>query len=134
MLWGPPPNATTRSGSSIRSSQGLTAATETAGVRRLVSATPSSRWVGRSVAASNNTYAALIRGSPRAGLSGATVASLTPTDDALWAGIRSRSPCWTGTCERGTSAAGSTSPRRPASTASTAASGGRQAAMSAAST
>ena len=78
MPCGPPPNATTRSGSSRRSSQGLTAATETAGVRRLVSATPSSRWVGRSVAASNNTYAALIRGSPRAGLPGATVGELDP--------------------------------------------------------
>ena len=69
------------------------AATETAGVLRLVSATPSSRCVTRSVAASNITYTALIRGSPRAGLSGATVASLTPTDAALCAGIRSRSPC-----------------------------------------
>ena len=118
----------------MRLSQWRTAATETAGVRRLVSATPSSRWVGRSVAASNSTYAALIRGSPRAGLPGATVASLTPTADALWAGISSRSPCPTGTSERGTSVAGSVSPRRAVSTASTAAAGGSRAAMVAAST
>lgn len=54
------------------------AATETAGVRRAVSATPSRRATGVRVALSCSRYVALIRRSPRAGLPGATVAAFTP--------------------------------------------------------
>ncbi len=67
----PTPPASARS----RSRQ---AATETAGVRRVVSATPSSRATGVRVALSCSRYVALIRRSPRAALPGATVAIFTP--------------------------------------------------------
>lgn len=79
--WGPAPKTTRHSPpppSASARSRSRQAATETAGVRRVVSATPSSRATGVRVALSCSRYVALIRRSPRAALPGATVAIFTP--------------------------------------------------------
>ena len=109
---GPRPNTSRRRASGA--ARWRTASADTAAVRRLVSAIPSTSAAGASVSASKTTHRPCTRGSPP------TLTTFTTTRPPAADGITSTSPPGTPTALRGGSASGSSPSRSAASSASTA--------------